>query len=137
MSSLGLKFSGFSYQPNNWLFADFKSSSSLVSLHESSLVNASCFIDSSLIDASRDMSGYSLTERDYFLKYGYRYVKECFRPHVTLGRVSSSFSECLPFFLDDYFFDVFSSNVVVFDRFVSYEAGVFGSLYRVVSCVSL
>ena len=119
------------YQPVGWVFARVARTPELVALQGALLEATTPLIDTSRIDRSKDMRGYSERERMNYLAYGYRYLKEQYRPHVTLGRTACGRESVSAELVDD-FRRKLTGTPVVFDRLAFYEAGEFGVMRRVV-----
>jgi len=82
-----LAMTGIDYQPVGWLFLNLRLEEWLIELQDISLNVLSAYIDRDAIDGSKEMSSYTEHERESYLRFGYRYVGQSFRPHVTLGRI--------------------------------------------------
>jgi hypothetical protein len=80
------------YQPVGWLFLNLAPDAWLRELQEVSLEVLAQYIAIDAIDTDKDISGYTSTERDSYLRYGYRYVGESFLPHITIGRIEDELS---------------------------------------------
>ncbi len=120
------------YQPVGWLFADVERRPVMLSLQREIVERVSHLLDTSQLKPVGKLAGYSADERDHYLRFGYRYIGESFRPHVTLGR-SLSDSLSLPAECLEEYRSVFEGRTVNFGELVAYQAGAFGSLKRVLA----
>ena len=125
-------FGALRYQPVGWLFADVERLTVMLSLQREIVERVSHLLDTSQLKPLGKLAGYSADERDHYLRYGYRYIGESFRPHVTLGR-SRSDSLSLPAECLEEYRSVFGGRTVNFGELVAYQAGAFGSLKRVLT----
>lgn len=123
-----LRFAGLSYQPRAWIFADLEKPRWLVDLQRTALALSQAHIDLSSIG---NRAGDELTpaEVESYRTYGYRYVGDAFRPHITLGRTPDR-AENLAAGLAAEFWSEFADSEVTFSSVVFYEAGESGVLAR-------
>lgn len=82
------------YQTTAWIFADIRKDPWLVALQAEALQLTSASIDRGRI-APRSQPDLTPLEQANYDQYGYRYVGESFRPHITLGRTPAR-SKSLP-----------------------------------------
>jgi len=131
------------YQPVGWVFGPVlptlmstETGPWCADLQRLALERMRSCIDMAQIDVTRDTSQYTTCEREAYLRYGYRYVGDAFRPHVTLGRISGDTSAPAPELLGLYA-DSLASRCVTFDRLVFYRAGEYGVLAEIVRSISV
>lgn len=129
-------FSKISYQPIGWLFANVVTGTWLPKLQEICLSRSRDYIDVRFIDRNENFSGYSLNEKENYLKFGYRYVGKSFKPHVTIGRSPRETPESLPARVESAFNMEFAGDEVIFDKLVFYRAGEFGALSEILESVN-
>jgi 2'-5' RNA ligase len=96
----------------------------------------STFINTDQIDIKEDMSQYSADETAAYLSFGYRYIGDSFRPHITLGRTKES-DKTLSAELGTIYDTLLKNRLVQFDRLVFYRAGDFGVLAEVLQSVPI
>jgi len=118
------------YQPVGWVFANVQKNPILFSLQSYLLKQSGKFINRSSIDTDKSIKGYTKEETDNYFQYGYRYIGEAYKPHITIGRIDESIEIPLSAVLD--FNNNFSEQEVRFDRIAYYEAGVFGVAKRII-----
>ena len=124
------------YQPVGWLFAGVSTGSWGRKLQERTLFHMSSLIEREKIADRYPYSGYSDLERQNYIEYGYRYVGDAFRPHITVGRVGRDHrgdGESLPDVLLSEFQHVMTSSPLTFGEIVFYKAGEYGALESVVA----
>lgn len=119
------------YQPVGWLFAGVQSNPAMRRLQDRLLEATKRHIDTTQIDQRADLSKLTKLEAQNYQAYGYRYVGDAYRPHVTIGRASDDRGDLSPELKRD-FQKTFSGKSFSYDRIAFYEAGEFGSLKRVV-----
>ena len=88
-----IKFSKIKYMPIGWFFLMVKKNEPLVNIHNSTfdLVKHNFIPPKKPI--RKQIDHYSVLEKENYLKYGYRYIKEAYLPHITLGRIDSEYDE--------------------------------------------
>jgi hypothetical protein len=123
-------FGALRYQPVTWLFADVQRRPVMLHMQREIVERVSHLLDTSQLRPDDELAGYSADERDHYLRYGYRYIGESFRPHITLGR-SRTDSLSLPVECLEEYRSVFEGRTINFGELVAYEAGAFGNLQRV------
>jgi 2'-5' RNA ligase len=126
--------------PKNWLFAGVEQEAdTALSAHmglQEILLNATKeHILYEQIDKKRDISKYTDAERKSFLKYGYKYIGDAFRPHITLGLVDDQ-SAPTPAIKDN-FNEMFVGKRFAFDSLVFYKAGETGACAEVIHSTSI
>jgi hypothetical protein len=124
-----LKWENLIYQPVGWVFANIYKTPSLSALQMFLLENCEKYIDYSMIDQHNPLKGYNEREKEYYLKYGYRYIGDEYKPHVTIGRIDESTQIPENAVLD--FKTTFSESEIEFDRIAYYEAGKFGAAKKI------
>lgn len=120
-------------QPRGWFFLAVKRLAWLCELQSKVMSVMAPLIDTSQIEPSDDIDLYTLQERDNFLRYGYRYVGESFRPHITLGYDEDSPDGRIDYRLVSAGLKLFAGKIFNYSKIVLYEAGPAGSLVRCLS----
>ena len=125
------------HQPRDWIFVETIFDSWILGLQNLAITLLESEIDRDSIDLDRDFEGYTTAEARNFKTYGYRYVGESFRPHITLGRRPSAGDGSLPAQLMSAYARELKGSVVTFDQMVFYRAGAYGSLAQILAEVSI
>ncbi|MDQ6948964.1 MAG: hypothetical protein M3256_22560 [Actinomycetota bacterium] len=126
-----------SYYPLGWLFLNIACAEWLIALQDQALVTMERFIDHSEIDRSKDLAAYTSLERSNYLRYGYRYIGQAFRPHITLGRVEAGVDlECSKELSDAFGVEVGYTERRV-ERLVFYKAGEAGALSSIIAEIDI
>lgn len=74
-------------------------------------------------------------EQTNFLNFGYRYLGEAFRPHITLGRNLQGAT--IPVEIQEKAKELFTGKSVKFDTLAFYQAGKNGALDAIINKVKL
>lgn len=74
------------YQPRGWIFLEIEHSSAIDGVHRGLADIAALSLVPPPEPAAERLADYSAQQRESFVRYGYRYMYDCFYPHVTLGR---------------------------------------------------
>lgn len=135
------------HQPVDWVFSEIgaayeKSMPSSVApwcadLQKHAIARLKNIILLSEIDGTKSFSGYSEQERKAYLRYGYRYVGDAFRPHVTLGRVAVPGTKYPAAEVQSLYAKILSGKTITFDRLAFYIAGEFGALEKIIAVKDL
>ena len=118
------------YQPVGWVFANVQKIPVLFSLQTYLLEQSEKYINRSSINPKKSTKGYTKEEIDSYFQYGYRYIGEAYKPHVTIGKIDEFLEIPLSAVLD--FNENFSEQEVVFNRIIYYEAGEYGVAKRII-----
>lgn len=78
-----------SYVERGWCFLDLFPDPFLLSLHLKTFALTKPMLRSPKTADPDRLANYSAPERDNFLRFGYRYIGDSYRPHVTVGRIST------------------------------------------------
>ena len=124
-----LKWDKLIYQPVGWVFANVQKNDVISSIQAYLLNESGAYIDQFSIDRSKSTKGYTEKEVEYYFKYGYRYIGDAYKPHVTIGRIDEA-TEIPEIAITD-FNNHFAGLNVEFDRIAYYEAGEFGVAKRI------
>lgn len=124
-------------QPKDWVFIETKFSRWINDLQTVALQALEDRILREAIAMNRDFTGYTDLEALNYRSYGYRYVGEAFRPHITLGKTSLDMDDSLPIQLTSAYKSQLEARRIAFDRLVSYKAGPSGSLIEIIAEVNL
>lgn len=120
-------------QPRGWFFLAVKRLAWLRELQSRVLSLLAPLVDASQIKSGDDIDLYTQQERKNFLRYGYRYVGESFRPHITLGYDEDSPDGHIDCGLVSAGLKLFAGKTFNYSEIVLYEAGPAGSLVRCLS----
>ena len=71
-------------KPQSWLFLTLEPNSILTQIHNFTFNQTSLFLENG--DPNHNASNYTPCESQYYKKYGYRYIKEAYLPHFTIGK---------------------------------------------------
>jgi 2'-5' RNA ligase len=83
---LQLFVAAVSYVQRGWYFLDIEPIQQLRHLHDIAFrACKDCLIPPSITESTA-VDGYTSSHMDNFLKFGYRYIGDDYRPHVTIGR---------------------------------------------------
>jgi 2'-5' RNA ligase len=74
------------YQPRGWIFLEIEKTTDLDSLHRGLADIAATYLIPPQKPSSESLGDYTGAQRESFARYGYRYMYDCFYPHLTLGR---------------------------------------------------
>lgn len=88
--SLEFQTTGLKYQPPDWLFLKIAQNMMFHAAQQFIFERLKDLMFLTHEDLLKDISSYSLLERENYLKYGYRYLGDAFHPHITLGRISQN-----------------------------------------------
>jgi len=124
-------------QPVGWVFAGIDLSGSGLVIQRIALSQLEAGIDDKAIDIQRDMTGYTAQEKLNFQKYGYRYIGNEFKPHITIGRTFNDHQLKILDVTEERFKNSLRGRVIPFRRLVAYRAGEFGSLSEIISEVAI
>jgi hypothetical protein len=74
------------YVPQGWYFLTLYPNELLIAAHNFVFerLGEQMFLTPS--DRKKDISAYNDLEKSNYLRYGYRYIRDAFHPHITLGR---------------------------------------------------
>jgi hypothetical protein len=120
------------YQPRGWQFARVDLLGWGGTLQKIALQHLGSEIDFSELKKAPPSDEYSHAERANYLRYGYRYVGDEFRPHITLGRDLSG-KKRIDGTVADEFDRLFRGHDFRFVEAVYYEAGVHGALKTIIA----
>lgn len=120
------------HQPVGWIFGGVQNTEEINQLHYVLFSKVKDNIDTSAIEPATDTHLLSPKEQEYHMKYGYRYTKECFLPHITFGRIPNNIQE-LSEEVVRAFEREFSGRTILFDRLAFYRAGEFGALEEILA----
>ena len=120
-------------QPKDWVFIETKFSGWINDLQAIALHALEGRIVREAIALDRDFTGYTYLEESNYRSYGYRYIGDAFRPHITLGKTSLDSEASLPKQLTAAYKSQLEARQITFDRLVSYKAGPSGSLIEVIA----
>jgi hypothetical protein len=90
------------YVERGWCFLDLSPDASLHSLHRKTFSMTKTMLRSPMSPDSGRMATYSETEKQSYLKYGYRYIGDSNRPHVTIGRIPAAEKSRALAFIEEY-----------------------------------
>ena len=82
---LGAQFGPAYVQPADWLFADVPVVAPGVQAQQIAWQHMGPHLDARQIERRRGLDGMTQTQWQTYLRYGYRYWGDEFRPHITLG----------------------------------------------------
>lgn len=120
------------YQPVGWLFASVERQPWMDTLQLEVVRRVDPLVDRDALKTADELHGYTAAESASYLRHGYRYVGQTYRPHITLGRTSAKALE-----LPDPCCATYRSEIlgrtVSFERLVVYRAGPFGSLVEILA----
>ena len=121
----------FYYQPKGWLFAGVRKTNQLDKLHRRLFDRTKQHIDTAQIGDHPDLAALTPQEQANYRAYGYRYLGDLYRPHVTIGRTLDDVTTADETVVRDFELEFFGKTVR-YDRLAFYEAGEFGALKRIV-----
>ena len=124
------EFGSLYYQPVGWIFAMIQREVWMLDLQASVVAALDGLLDRSRMKQLDELDGYSDDERASYVRHGYRYVGEPFKPHFTIGRTDSARLDISAGCSADYA-RRFEGRPVEFNRIVGYRAGAHGSLAEV------
>lgn len=129
-------FSVATYQPVGWIFADVVHDRWLDLLQGHALDHLKELIADDEINLEKTFSGYSDKQIAYYSRFGYRYIGEEYRPHVTLGRTLDGERRLAPEVVR-----AFSKKLAGLDfsftRLAFYEAGESGTFSREIAGINI
>ena len=126
-----LKIQHVGHVPQGWIFSYINNNESLQRLHNDSFMSLCDHIVHGEIPGEIDFTHFNEREKQYHLTYGYKYLFEQYRPHITLGVSCDDYMNTLSSIRDEYN-DIFLGEDIVFDRIAFYQAGVFGTCKTVI-----
>jgi len=87
-SELRVMLNEVSYVDVGWCFLDLVLDDNLKRLHEYAFQVAEPFLKPPDAVDKEKTSGYSIDEMENYLKHGYRFIGDSYRPHITVGRIN-------------------------------------------------
>lgn len=120
------------YQPVGWLFADVERQPWMDALQLEVVRRVDPLIDREALKTADELHGYTAPEAASYLRHGYRYVGQTYRPHITVGRTAANALE-LPDPCRSTYDSEILGHTVRFERLVIYRAGPFGSLVEIIA----
>lgn len=117
------------YQPLGRIFAGVSLAGWDRKLQQEALIALEPLIDCSRIDRS-GLGALNQPERANQERYGYRFVGESYRPHITLGATDHRFLD--PGLMED-FEAQFTGTPIDFTRLAFYRSGAFGSAQEIIA----
>lgn len=125
------KIQHLGHVPQGWIFSYIKNDKNLQNLHYKSFKILHDHIVKEAIPREIDFTGFNDHEKQYHLEYGYKYLFEQYRPHITLGVSQDDYINTIDAIKDEYN-DILLGNEIVFNRIVFYEVGLFGTCKSVI-----
>lgn len=122
--------------PKGWIFSYIHNNDDLQDLHCKSFKILRNHILDEDIPREIDFTGFNENEKHYHLQYGYKYLFEQYRPHITVGVSSDDYIRTLNAIQEEYN-SVFLDKEIIFDRMVFYEAGLFGTCKKIIDEIKL
>lgn len=126
-----MKIHHVGHVPKGWIFSYVHNNDDLQDLHYKSFKILHDHIVKEAIPREIDFTGFNDHEKQYHLEYGYKYLFEQYRPHITLGVSQDDYINTIDAIKDEYN-DILLGNEIVFNRIVFYEAGLFGTCKSVI-----
>ena len=87
LKGVGLDVTFADYVPVGWFFLVTERPNWLRRLHERAVKLSAPHLIPPSRPVKKKIDHYTEAERTNYLRYGYRYIGDCFSPHITLGRV--------------------------------------------------
>jgi hypothetical protein len=116
-------------QPPDWIFLTLNPEPWLLQLQTLVVQSLAPLVNPSDFKRRQDLVGYTPLEAESYVRHGYRYVGEAFKPHFTLGRVSEMgtvAAECT-----NNFNKILKQRTVTFARLIVFRAGPGGTVAEV------
>lgn len=130
-----LKFGDLYQQPVGWYFLGINCPIWLRDFQLYCLSKLISAIDREKLGKNAHFEKYSPLEQTNFLNFGYRYIGEAFRPHITLGRNLQG--KTIPVEIQEEANKLFTGQPVKFDTLAFYQAGPNGALDEILDEVKL
>ena len=131
-----MKIHHVGHVPKGWIFSYVHNNDDLQDLHCKSFKILRDHIIDEEIPREIDFIGFNENEKHYHLQYGYKYLFEQYRPHITIGVSYDDYIRTLDAIQEEYN-SVFLDKNIMFDRMVFYEAGLFGTCKKVIDEIKL
>ena len=125
------------YQPVGWYFADIDMETWGTVLQNIALTNLQQHIDEKSIIIDDSYHFMPPLEQYNQKTYGYRYMGEAYRPHITLGVTPTGAETLLPPTVKKLYEKFLYGTTVNFDRAVFYIAGKHGAAEEIIAELSL
>jgi 2'-5' RNA ligase len=91
VTDLKFRIHGCKTYQDGWVFLLIEPSNILEEIHLQSFeAIKNHMISPSKEDVEKKLPYYNEIEKSYFTKYGHRYIKEAYLPHITLGKIENS-----------------------------------------------
>lgn len=129
-------FTHLAYQPDAWIFANVVHDFQLDELQNAAMKVLEPKINIQEINLDKDFSGYSKRQVAYYARYGYRYLREEFTPHITLGRTVNNNDFVAPELVKNFAVTLAGINFS-YDRLAFYRAGDSGVFAEELASVSI
>lgn len=130
-----LKFGKLYQQPVGWYFLGINCPIWLRDFQLHCLSKLISAINREKLGKNAHFEKYSPLEQTNFLNFGYRYIGEAFRPHITLGRNLQGAT--IPIKIQEQARKLFTGKSVKFDTLAFYQAGPNGALDEILDEVKL
>lgn len=125
------------YQPVGWYFADINMKTWGTVLQTIALNNLETHIHNKAITIDNSYTTMPPLEQHNQKQYGYRYMGEAYRPHITLGITPTSSQVKLPTHIQQLYKESLHNTPVHFDKAVFYIAGQHGAASEIIAELSL
>lgn len=132
-----LRWTQLTYEPVGWIFANVAREDWIDNYQTLVVQSLLPQLDHRLLNSEEYLVGYSAREKDNYLRFGYRYVAEEFRPHVTLGRTYDNQTSVPRDCIDDFERQPFTKEDISLSKVVLYRAGPLGELVEVIHTLFL
>lgn len=124
------------YQPKAWVFANVVHDAFLDDLQDAAMQVLKSKIQTQEIELGKDFSGYSKRQVAYYARYGYRYLREEFSPHITLGRTVDHQEFVAPELVRSFAKEL-AGREFTYERLAFYRAGESGVFAEELAAVEL
>ena len=126
-----LHWTQLAYQPVGWIFANVAREDWIDNYQALVVQSLLPQLDHRLLQEKEELVGYSDKEKENYLRFGYKYVADEFRPHVTLGRTNDNQTSVPRECIDDFGRQPFTKERIPLSKVVLYRAGPLGELVEV------
>lgn len=120
---------GVDYVERGWYFINFEKTPEIINLHRELFFASREFLRPGIIRNWLSFDLYRPSEQENFLNYGYRYILNDFRPHITLGRTPSEARSMNHNQIVEETIRGLHSPIL-FDEIAAFELGADGTLIR-------